>query len=246
MRYDGLESEELARLLGVSQCIVMERVTSALDLVHHIASEGAPAGAMVLADEQTAGRGRQARKWISPPRKGIWLGYLVRLGYPVAGGLLAIRVGLTVLEAVAELGVTAFIKWPNDVMVRNRKLAGILCEVRSMDESQPWVAVGIGMNVHGPVAPELIEQTIVLDEVIPRISRVGVLKRLVPRLHHLSHEPALDAGERETFHRHDWLEGRLLSNPLVGAACGIDGDGALLVRTSVGIERIVGGSVVTA
>ena len=69
MKYDGLESEELARLLGVSQCIVMERVTSALDLVHHIASEGAPAGAMVLADEQTAGRGRQARKWISLPRK---------------------------------------------------------------------------------------------------------------------------------------------------------------------------------
>jgi BirA family biotin operon repressor/biotin-[acetyl-CoA-carboxylase] ligase len=150
------------------------------------------------------------------------------------------------LETLAEIGVAAFIKWPNDVLVRDRKLAGVLCEARSDGESDPWVAVGIGMNVHGPVASEIIREAIALDEVVPRITRLAVLLKLVPRLQHLSHERALDTGERERFRKHDWLSGRLLSDPLAGAACGIDRDGALLVRTPSGIERVVGGSVVTA
>jgi len=245
LRYDGLDGEELACRLGVARCIVAARVTSALDLVHQLARQGAPAGAVVLVNEQTAGRGRLARKWISPPNTGIWLGYLVRPGHAVSGGLPAIRVGLAVLETLAELGVEAFIKWPNDVLVRDRKLAGILCEARSSGESNPWVAVGVGINVHGPVVPEIIREAIALDEVVPLITRIAVLKELVPRLQRISYEPALDAGEREKFRKHDWLSGRLLSDPLTGAACGIDGDGALLVRTPSGIERVVGGSVVT-
>ncbi|UCG85831.1 MAG: biotin--[acetyl-CoA-carboxylase] ligase [Gemmatimonadota bacterium] len=246
MKYDGLGSEELAHRLGVPRCLVEAQVTSALDMVHRLAAEGAPAGTVVLADEQTAGRGRLARKWISPRNKGIWLGYLVRPGTGVTGGLLAIRVGLAVLDTLADLDVTGYIKWPNDVLVRNRKLAGILCEGRAGGDPDAWVAVGIGMNVYGPVAPEIRREAIALDEVAARITRISVLEKLVPGLNRLSQEPVLDAVERERFQRRDWLSGRLLSSPLAGAACGIDGDGALLVRTPSGIERVVGGSVVTA
>jgi BirA family biotin operon repressor/biotin-[acetyl-CoA-carboxylase] ligase len=246
VNYDGLCSEELSHRLGGTPCHVVARVTSALDAIHGMAREGAAAGTLVLADEQTAGRGRLSRRWLSPPSQGIWLGYLVRPECAIAGGVLAIRVGLVVLGALTELCVKGAIKWPNDLMVRNRKLAGVLCEVRSGEDSKQWVAVGIGMNVHGPIAPEIAADAIALEEAVPQITRVAVLEKLVPPLHRLSEAPVLDLAERDRYRRNDWLAGRRLAGPVAGIASGIDADGALLVRTRLRTERVLGGSVVTA
>jgi len=244
--YDGLSPEELACRLRTPSCLTLAKVTSTLDIIHEMAAEGAPAGTLVLADEQVAGRGRLGRKWSSPPNSGIWLSYLVRPSHPLEGGVLAIRVGLAVLSTLEEIGVEAYIKWPNDVVVSGRKLAGVLCEGRWLGMATQWVAVGVGINVRTPADRDIDQQAAMLAEFAPRITRVSVLERLVPKLHTMPHEPTVMEEERERFDAHDWFAGKTVRDPLHGSACGIDGDGALLVRTSNGVERILGGSVVTA
>src|SRR5439155_4202261 len=103
--------------------------------------------------------------------------------------------------------------------------------------------VGIGLNVRGPLPPEIAAHAIALSEVLA-VPRVAVLEALVPRLHNLSEEPALSAAERAAFERVDWLAGRAVREPVRGTALGVDGEGALLVETGRGVERVLGGGVI--
>ncbi len=244
--YDGVPHEELTRRLATPRCLVLQQVGSTLDVVHDLAEEGAPAGTVVLAEEQLAGRGRMGRRWLSPPGTGIWLGYLARPECAVERGLMALRVGLAVVRALGDLEVAAGLKWPNDVVASDRKLGGILCEARWSQRRVAWVAVGVGLNMCGPLPAELEGTAVALDEIRPEVSRAAVLERLVPRLHDLPDVAELTDDERATFARHDWLRGRRLTEPVVGTAIGIDHEGALLVETEQGVERIVGGSVAAA
>lgn len=246
MKYDGLEPADLAARLRAPSCLALATVTSTLDIVHELAAEQAPAGTVVLADEQVRGRGRQGRPWHSPRGAGVWLGYLLRPTAPLEGGVLSLRVGLAVLQALDELGIAAHVKWPNDIVANDRKLAGVLCEARWVKEATSWVAVGIGMNVHGPLPSEIADQAVALDELSQGITRIGVLEALVPRLHALSHATRLSDAEQADFARHDWLLGQSLVEPLAGLARGVGADGALLVETAGGIERVLGGGVVVA
>jgi BirA family biotin operon repressor/biotin-[acetyl-CoA-carboxylase] ligase len=242
MTYDGLTPDELARRTGAPQLLVLGEVTSALDVLHDLAAEGAPSGAAVLADVQTRGRGRQGRSWHSPAGQGIWLAYLVRPPVPLESGVLALRVGLAVAAALERLGARPRLKWPNDVVLDGRKVAGILCEARSTPAAEVWVAVGIGMNVHGPLPAALTQGAITLDEAVA-VTRVAVLERLLPLLHELALAPRLDPTERRVYAALDWLRGRRLQAPAAGVARGIDADGALLVETDAGPRRVIAGSV---
>lgn len=242
LTYDGLAPAELAARLRARSCLVLPRVTSTLDIVHELAEEGAPAGTVVLAEEQVAGRGRQGRRWHSPPGTGIWLGYLMLPTSEPASGVVALRVGLAVAAAVGDLGARAALKWPNDVVLENRKLSGILCEARSA-RGRGWIAIGVGLNVHGPLPAEVGDRGIALDQVIGGVTRVEVLERLVPRLHALSSAPALSSDECAEYGARDWLAGKELRQPVAGRAIGVDTDGALLVATGRGRERVVAGSV---
>lgn len=226
--------------------MALEKVSSTLDIIHELAREGAPCGTLVLADEQMAGRGRQRRRWHSPKGSGIWLGSLKRPDTTVESGVLAIRAGLCLLRALADLDVSAQIKWPNDVMIHDKKVAGILCETRWRGREVSWIAVGIGLNVFGPLPNDLAEHAIALDTVLPGVDRLAVLDALMPWLRELSDAPSLTEQECLEFGRADWLVGRKLREPVVGRAVGIAGDGALLVETECGIERVVGGHIVTA
>lgn len=242
LTYDGLTPPELAARLRARSCLVLSQVTSTLDIVHELAGEGAPAGTVVLAEEQVAGRGRQGRRWLSPPGTGIWLGYLMLPGSEPASGVVALRVGLAVAAVVGDLGARAALKWPNDVLLEDRKLAGILCEARSA-AGRGWIAIGVGLNVHGPLPVEVGQHGIALEEVIAGVRRVQVLELLVPRLHALSSAPALSADECEEYGTRDWLAGRELRRPVAGRAIGVDVDGALLIATGRGRERVLAGSV---
>jgi BirA family biotin operon repressor/biotin-[acetyl-CoA-carboxylase] ligase len=246
MRYDGLDPEQLSSRLGTPSCLALEKVSSTLDIIHELADEGAPCGTLVLADEQMAGRGRQRRRWHSPKGSGIWLGSLKRPATMVESGVLAIRAGLCLLRALADLDVTAKIKWPNDVMIHDKKVAGILCEARWRGREVSWIAVGIGINVFGPLPDDLAGQAITLDAVLPGVDRLAVLDALMPWLRDLADGPALNEHECLEFGRSDWLAGRRLLEPVAGRAAGISGDGALLVQTGCGVERVVGGHIVTA
>ncbi len=238
MTLDGIPAATLARRWCLPRCAVFATLSSSLDAIHELGAQGAPAGTVVVAEEQTAGRGRSGRTWRSPVG-GVWLGLLVRPPAPPFGAL-SLRVGLILADVVDDLlggrrAARAQLKWPNDVLLEGRKLAGILCEGRWQGEALQWLGVGIGVNVANEVPAELLGQAIALRELLPEIRRIDVLDRLVPGLGALTaHHAPLTEFECSAFDRRDWLRGRELRAPLSGRAAGVQADGALLVETRDG------------
>jgi BirA family biotin operon repressor/biotin-[acetyl-CoA-carboxylase] ligase len=208
---------------------VRHSVGSALDVAHELAAAGAPEGLLVLADEQTAGRGRQGRRWHSPAGAGVWLVALLRPAAAPSMGALAIRVGLALVAAVAEVAPRAAprLKWPNDLIVRHRTAGGVLCEARWQGGKLGWVAVGIGVNVRLPVAPALAHTAIALKAAEATVTRVRLLEALAPRLWTAAAPALLDEAERDAFLRARWHEDGV--GAADAGAVGVDEEGALLV-----------------
>jgi len=241
---DDIPAAALARRWGIPQCGVFRTLPSALDAIHDLGAQGAPSGTVVLAEEQTAGRGRDGRTWRSPAG-GVWLGMLLRAPVPVAG-VLSLRIGLVLADVVEAVvpGRRPALKWPNDVLVSDRKIAGILCESRWQGEALQWLGVGIGINVANAVPAELEQQAISLSELRPGVRRIDVLDVLVPALVRLTaHGAQLTEFECAAFARRDWLRGRQIRAPLAGRAAGIRPDGALLVDTGAGTTMVRDGHV---
>ena len=234
-RYDQLDAGALARLTGAPLVELRDSVGSVLDVAHELGQHNAAPGTLVLAEEQTDGRGRAGRTWHSPRGAGIWLAVLVRPAETPAGGALAIRAGLAVVESLwaRSPALGAALKWPNDVMVLGRKAGGILCEARWTGPRLGWVAIGVGLNVKGPVDERVQGSAIALADVDASLTRAAVLEELVPRLVEAGARPAaLTPDERVTFLR------RLFLPPGTGTVVGLEPDGALLVRRPNGsLER---------
>jgi BirA family biotin operon repressor/biotin-[acetyl-CoA-carboxylase] ligase len=129
------------------------------DLLKERARAGAPEWTVILADAQTAGRGRQGHSWASPPG-GFYLSVLLRPAF-LSANLLPFAAGVAAAEALAEQGLSAQLKWPNDVLVGERKLGGILTESAAGDSGLDWVVVGLGLNLETPLAalPEGVRAT---------------------------------------------------------------------------------------
>jgi biotin-[acetyl-CoA-carboxylase] ligase BirA-like protein len=230
MRFDGADEAELARRTGSPRVVLRDEVTSTLDLLHALAAEGAPSGTLVVAEAQTAGRGRQGRHWASPRGGGVWMSVLLRPATPPSGGSLAIRCGLAIVEALTSLApvLGPRLKWPNDIMIAGRKAGGILCEARWSGETLGWVAVGVGLNVHGPVDAALRDVAIALDDVTRGITRLAVVEAAAPRLIALEAAPAeLAPATQLRFLASRWPASEQ-------DVAGLAPDGALLVRGSDG------------
>ncbi len=244
MTLDDIPANLLARRWGVPQCGVFRTLSSSLDAIHDVAAQGAPAGTVVVVEEQTAGRGRDGRTWRSP-LGGVWLAMLLRAPVPVLGAL-SLRVGLVIADVVDELlaAPRAQLKWPNDVLVDDRKLAGILCESRWQGAAPEWLAVGVGMNVANEIPEELRDSAVALGELRPGVRRIDVLDHLVPALARCG-APSVGLTEQElaAFAARDWLRGRQLAQPTLGRAAGLAPDGALLVDGATGTVRVREGSV---
>lgn len=247
MTIDGVPASALAARWGVPQCGVFRQLPSALDAIHEIAAQGAPPGSVVIAEEQTAGRGRDGRTWRSPAG-GAWVAILFRPPALEAGAI-AIRAGLAVAEAADRvLGRSlAAVKWPNDVLLGNQKVAGVLCEARWQGDRPQWVAVGVGVNVVNEVPAELADRATALKEFAPAVTRLALLDRLIPALAALAAAaPRLSDAECQAFGRKDWLKGRQIVSPIAGRAQGIAPDGALLVDSGAGTTRVREGHVALA
>lgn len=146
---------------------------------------GAPEGAVVLADHQTAGRGRRGRAWIAPPGTSLLVSVVLRPSLPVARWPeIPLTAGCAVAEGLeAAAGVSAALKWPNDVLVGGRKLAGILAEGAA--GAPPLVVLGIGVNVSQGEAdwpPELAGRARSLAGEAARVTRAGLLGAVLARL----------------------------------------------------------------
>lgn len=226
----------------------LERVDSVLDAIHDRAAAGAPAGTVVVAGEQLAGRGARGDIWHSPPG-GLWLSILLRPVVPVGVAVLSLRTGLaaaTVLER-ATGGESIGLKWPNDLILRDRKLGGILCEARWQGDRLGWIAVGVGINVANPVPEEVRDTAIALSAVAPGVEPDDLVPGMVEALRSTGEgEALLGEEERAAYERRDCLAGRLLTAPVVGTARGITRDGALLVDTGSGAVAVRTGHVIVS
>lgn len=211
------------------------QVTSALDVLHELAAQGAPDGTMVVADEQSAGRGARGHTWHSP-LGGLWLSVLSRVGDSGAE-VLSLRVGLAVADTLDHLGglPKARLKWPNDILLEDRKVGGILCEARWQGGSVAWIAIGVGLNVRNPVPAGLESPGASLSVYRPELIPDVLIEPLAARLEALAAKgPSLTAAELGAFDERDWLRGRLLLQPEPGRAQGIRADGALNVERADG------------
>ena len=232
----------------------LAEATSSSDLLLDRAARGAGSGSVLVVDRQTAGRGRRGRSWSSAPESSLTFSLLWRFegGVDRLAGL-SLAVGVAVARALAALGVRdVALKWPNDVLLGGRKLAGILVELSG--ERRGMVAViGIGLNLAPPPAGASLEvPAATLADVLPvPPDRHELLAQLLAEL-----APVLDrfasggfvALRDEWQALHAWQghpvnvlhDGRSV---LSGMCRGADADGALLVETAAGVERCLSGDV---
>ena len=226
--YDGELVETLAGRWQVPAVYAFDEVGSTLDVAHALAAS-AESGTVVLAEQQTAGRGRHGRRWTSAPGAGVWLTIIERPRDVRALDVLSLRCGLYSAEALDPLaGDRVRVKWPNDLYVRECKLGGILIETRWRGTAPEWVAIGFGLNV----TPDNVAGAIGLS---PGTTRVTALDRLLPALRRAAAASRhLDDDERARWQMRDIAVGRTASEPAAGIVAGISAAGELLVTNTDG------------
>ncbi len=213
-------------------------------------SSGHTAPFLVLAEQQTAGRGRRGRKWVSPFAQNVYYSLVLR----IEGGLrqlegLSLVVGLAVMQALRESGVQgAALKWPNDVLVADKKIAGILLELVGDPADICHVVIGVGINVNMQKTEEVDQQwTSVRLETGSAVDRNHLVARLGAQLHSYlerHRESGFAAFQREWEQNHLW-QGRRVSliagtSQIDGEVLGVDRQGALRLNVD-GTEKIYSG-----
>jgi BirA family biotin operon repressor/biotin-[acetyl-CoA-carboxylase] ligase len=157
-------------------------------------------------------------------------------------------VGLAASAAIESVApaVGLAIKWPNDLMLGERKVGGILCEARWQGAGLGWIAVGLGLNVQNRLPDEVVPNAAALAAVAPALTPDQLIVPMSTALRALRREPAgLTAAELQEFERRDWLKGRAVVEPEQGTAEGIEPDGRLRVRRGSGeLVLVRSGSVV--
>jgi BirA family biotin operon repressor/biotin-[acetyl-CoA-carboxylase] ligase len=230
--------------------VVLDETTSTNDEAKRASKAGAPHGATWVAERQTAGRGRQGRVWVAEPGDALLVSVLVRTPCPAAYvPQLALAAGLAARDAVALAAPRADIrvKWPNDVVVDRRKLAGVLVEGVSTGSRVDAIVVGIGINVRAS-PPEMADRATSIDHLGGSPTDRAVL--LVDLLIALERDLGLVAGRgvasiRARLSMADALLGESVSSDAgAGVATGIDDEGRLVVRADDGaVSRWSSGEV---
>ncbi len=252
--WEGRTVAAWQRAWGVPHLTVLAATPSTNDIARALAARGATAGSVVIADEQTRGRGRGGRTWTAPPGSGLLLSVVLHVEAgpdgPAEPTAAPIRVGIAAAAAVrAATGLDARVKWPNDLVLDpGGKLGGILCEATSGPGATHIVA-GIGINVHQepPDFPaDLAAAAVSVRMAGGRADRAALAGALLQRLRPFR----LPSGPLDDALLADWaaldvLAGQeiTLDGARVGVAVGIAPDGALRVRGPTGERRILSGTV---
>jgi BirA family biotin operon repressor/biotin-[acetyl-CoA-carboxylase] ligase len=239
---DGLDEGAIATRLGLPRVVLLDRVASTMDEAHALASDGARAGTLVIANEQTAGRGRGGNRWSSRPGYGLWATLVERPENASGLDVLSLRAGLALAPALEPFSPGAVqVKWPNDLYVGEWKLGGILIEARWREQRPDWVAIGIGVNIEPPAdVPGAAG-------LVPGIGRMQLLDALLPPLRAATAmRGPLSRTELEVFDSRDFARGRECTTPAPGVAQGITEDGALIIMSARGVTHVRGGSLAFA
>ncbi|MGE5471753.1 MAG: biotin--[acetyl-CoA-carboxylase] ligase [Bacteroidota bacterium] len=251
-----LLKSRLGALAGRFDVDALDECDSSSSELSRRADHGAPAGTVIVADRQTAGRGRRGRSWLSAPEASLTFSLLWRFaGSPAALAGLSLAVGVALARGLEGLGARDIcLKWPNDVLLRQAggygKLAGILIELSS-DRRGTQVVIGIGLNLLRP-AGDLSQPAAGLDQALAggadrHVVLAAILAALAGMLDTFAR--AGFAGVRGDWQdRHAWQDQDVLllgegEASVAGRCLGADNDGALLLQTASGVQRIFSGDV---
>ncbi len=250
--YNKRELEQGLKTKTMGQTIYFyEETDTTNNRARELALEGAPEGTLVVAEKQTAGRGRRGKVWESPLGTGIWMSLVLRPQImPVEASVLTLLCGLATAEAIeAETGLSAGIKWPNDILINGKKAVGILTEMDCEMSEVHFVIPGIGINVNtASFPPEIAEiATSLYLECGKTVSRRRLVHRVLERLEE-HYETFLRTGSfaamLEDYRKHCITLGKevhvLGREPFFAEALDITPEGELLVRRADnGKEEVV-------
>lgn len=225
------------------EVVHLPSVTSTMDEAHARASRGAPAGTLIVADEQTAGRGRGGNVWESEAGVGVWCTLIERPTDAAAVDVLSIRLGLALAQSLAALAPGPIsLKWPNDLYVGAGKLAGILVEARWREGALDWVAIGIGINL---VVPRQNRGAAALKD---GTTRNDVLLQMIPAVRAAVQAVGLlSVQEQQEWTERDLATNREVAAPFAGVVRGLERNGALRVEDAAGVvHELRTGSLVFA
>ncbi len=233
-----------------------ENAASTMEIATRLALGGCPEGTLVIAESQTRGKGRMGRSWFSPRHKGIYASLILRPNtLPSQVSVLTLLAAVSIVEALNEFcGVPSKIKWPNDVVLEGRKLAGILTELNAEMDRVNFVVLGIGINVNND-KKSLISGAASLKSFLGHslnLNRVGLLQAILRRIedNYSSFQKGHLQGILEKWKQMSVTLGTRVkvycqNEQVEGEAVDIDSDGGLLVRRDSGItEKITAGDVV--
>jgi len=238
-----IQSNLNTKIIG-KKIIVLDTVTSTMDEAFRLGMENCPEGTLVVAEAQSKGRGRLGRVWSSPKARGLYFSFVLRPNLPLNQlAQLTLMSAVALAEAIENIsGLQPLIKWPNDILWGDRKLAGILTELRAESDQVKFVVVGIGLNVN--TSPHQLTTGATSLKVASGHSfdRVQVFQAILRSLEKwylklLHHEFARVMEEWKK--RSATLNKRVRitdSNGIIeGQAIDLDEDGALLIRKDNGI-----------
>ncbi len=217
-----------------TRVIRYEQVSSTQEIARELALSGTGEGSVIIAEVQEHGRGRHGRAWLSP-RGGLYASIIMR-----PDPLLPLRVGVAIARALREVDICAMLKWPNDVLVRERKIAGILIEA-----VEQWAIVGIGVNME---QVPLATATCVRGETSEAVTRDRLVRSILKNLEGVLSGEVVEAYEalsatigREVRIEIEEDEG---ARVICGRATGIDRIGRLLVEAEGIYHTIVSGECI--
>jgi BirA family biotin operon repressor/biotin-[acetyl-CoA-carboxylase] ligase len=258
-RWERQSLDDLEKRWARPELRLYSSVDSTNEVAKELAQGGAPAGTLVLADAQTAGRGRGDRSWASPKGAGLYFSLILRPDSLPNPALLPIRAGLGVVRVLARLVPDArpALKWPNDVLLADKKAGGVLAEATWDGSRVRHVVLGIGLNVSTKERdlpkPIRAAATSVQEASGALVSRLELMDALLAELDRVLARPGepMEPELLRDLDASDWLRDRrcVLVEPdkekeTEGVAAGIAPDGALLFRPDTGpLRRIVSAHV---
>ncbi|MBN3547870.1 biotin--[acetyl-CoA-carboxylase] ligase [Fictibacillus barbaricus] len=248
---DLVTAEEVSLYTGKGsfgkKIVYQPSVKSTQEIAYSLARDGAPEGSIVLADEQTGGRGRLGRAWQSPAGTGIWMSLILRPEIPLQKApQLTLLIAVAASKAIEKVtGLEAAIKWPNDLLINGKKTAGILTELQAEADSIHSVIVGIGMNVNQEskhfseeIAQIATSLAIEGGKTYKRAEVIGYLLQEIESLYHQYLQNGFGVikllWEARAFSLGKRITARSVTGSITGYAKGITDEGVLLLEDDTG------------
>ena len=248
---DLVTAEEVSLYTGKGsfgkKIVYQPSVKSTQEIAYSLARDGAPEGSIVLADEQTGGRGRLGRAWQSPAGTGIWMSLILRPEIPLQKApQLTLLIAVAASKAIEKVtGLEAAIKWPNDLLINGKKTAGILTELQAEADSIHSVIVGIGMNVNQEskhfseeIAQIATSLAIEGGKTYKRAEVIGYLLQEIDSLYHQYLQNGFGVikllWEARAFSLGKRITARSVTGSITGYAKGITDEGVLLLEDDTG------------